>query len=220
MTDDQEAECLSPGQEERTPRRGLLAALLIVALGLYPALIFLGLEYAGGRWMGIGVLLLATLRAVLSPGVRGGARALTLGGVLLSLVGGATVVITGNEDLLLYFPAVCSALGGLVLVHSALHERESLIERLARLQRGVDVLPPTAARYCRRLTWTWASFLFLNSGVIAVLAATASPATWALYSGFISYLLAGGLMLIELVYRYWKVKPVADREARALGLID
>jgi uncharacterized membrane protein len=175
--------------------RRFLPVLVFAGVAFYPVLVLLGLDRVGGRWMGSAVLVLATLRAAMYSGGGGRARWITL-------------------------PAAGSALGGLVLLHSAVHERESVIERLARLQRGVVKLPPTAARYCRRLTHLWSYFLILNAVIISVLAAAASTGAWALYSGLISYALAGVLMVSEVVYRYWKVKPVADREARELGLID
>lgn len=200
--------------------RRFLPVLVFAGVAFYPVLVLLGLDRVGGRWMGSAVLVLATLRAAMYSGGGGRARWITLGGAGLALGAAATVLLTGNEDLLLYLPAAGSALGGLVLLHSAVHERESVIERLARLQRGVVKLPPTAARYCRRLTHLWSYFLILNAVIISVLAAAASTGAWALYSGLISYALAGVLMVSEVVYRYWKVKPVADREARELGLID
>jgi uncharacterized membrane protein len=86
----------------------------------------------------------------------------------------------------------------------SLRARESVVERIARAQRGV--LPPEETRYCRRVTWLWCGFFLGNGAVALVLALAASTEVWALYTGFVSYLLIGLLFASEYAYRQWRFR--------------
>ena len=65
-----------------------------------------------------------------------------------------------------------------------------------------QVLPwPEAVRYTRRLTIVWCVFFVFN-GLVAFWTAVAQPdEIWALYNGFIAYLLIGSLIVGEMVFR-------------------
>jgi uncharacterized membrane protein len=75
----------------------------------------------------------------------------------------------------------------------------SMVESIARLWRGE--LPGAAVAYCRRLTGVWCVFFALNGGLSTWLAFYGSLAAWTIYTGVLSYLLAGGLFAVELAYR-------------------
>ena len=96
--------------------------------------------------------------------------------------------------------------------------RISWIERLARLIHRSQTLPPTAVRHCRGVTALWAGFLLLNGLVALALAIWGPLGWWALYTGLLAYVLMGLLMGAEYIYRILRVKPVAQAEAKALGL--
>jgi uncharacterized membrane protein len=83
----------------------------------------------------------------------------------------------------------------------------SMAESIARLQRGD--LPPQAVVYCWRLTLLWCVFFGLNAAFITWLAFYASLASWTLYTGVVAYLLAGFLLMAELVYRQWRFAKFA-----------
>ena len=63
----------------------------------------------------------------------------------------------------------------------------TVIERLARLGRGVAELPPDAVRYTRHVTEVWCGFFTLNAAIAIWSALAASREVWALYNGFLAY---------------------------------
>lgn len=76
--------------------------------------------------------------------------------------------------------------------------RTPLVEVFAR--RMGESLDDRGVAYCRRVTVVWTVFL---SAHLAVTLATvfASREVWALYNGFIAYVLMGALFLGEWLYR-------------------
>jgi uncharacterized membrane protein len=74
-----------------------------------------------------------------------------------------------------------------------------LVERIAELHG--DVLSPTARRYCRRVTMVWTLWLVMNTLIAAALALAGSVAAWALWTGFVFYLITGLLFAGEMVLR-------------------
>jgi uncharacterized membrane protein len=62
------------------------------------------------------------------------------------------------------------------------------------------VLSEYGPRYLTCLTAVWAGFFAANA-LIAAWTTTASLETWALYNGFIAYLLIGALLGFERLYR-------------------
>lgn len=114
----------------------------------------------------------------------------------LRLVGAVALVwilylLRANVYFRLY-PAVVVALAlGLFAVSLF---RTPLVERIARA-RGVT-LDARGVAYCRKVTIAWVVFL---SAHLAVTVATvfASREVWAVYNGFLSYLLIGAMFVGE-----------------------
>ena len=87
----------------------------------------------------------------------------------------------------------------LALFGGSLFAKQSLIERLARLQ--TPDLPPEGVRYTRRITQIWCVFFVLNGSMAAALVLMRQYDWWALYTGIVSYVLMGLLLGGEWVYR-------------------
>ena len=87
----------------------------------------------------------------------------------------------------------------LALFGGSLCAKQSLIERLARLQ--TPELPPEGVRYTRRVTQIWCVFFVLNGSMAAALVLMRQYDWWALYTGIVSYVLMGLLLGGEWVYR-------------------
>jgi len=119
---------------------------------------------------------------------------ITAGGLLLA----AASLVFGKPDAMLYYPVLVNA--SMCLLFSwSLISPPSAIERIARL-REPD-LSPAGVRYTRRVTIAWIAF-FVANGAIALYTATLTPlATWALYNGFIAYLLIGAMFAVEFAVR-------------------
>jgi uncharacterized membrane protein len=97
------------------------------------------------------------------------------------------------------YPALMSLAIALAFAWS-LYYPPSLIERFARLRRGV--LPPEAISYCRKVTVVWVLWLLMNAAISAGLAIWGSIAAWTLWTGLLSYLAMGLLFVSELAVRY------------------
>lgn len=87
----------------------------------------------------------------------------------------------------------------LLLFGGSLLAKQSLVERLARLQN--PDLPPRAVAYTRRVTQIWCLFFVFNGSTAAALAILAQHDWWAVYTGIIAYVLMGLLMGGEFAYR-------------------
>jgi uncharacterized membrane protein len=79
---------------------------------------------------------------------------------------------------------------------------ETLVETFARMQH--PELSAERIRHCRTVTLVWCSFFLANGCVSLWLALAGDPQLWALYTGFIAYVLMGLLFAGEFVVRSWR----------------
>ncbi|MDA7746958.1 hypothetical protein N8878_06455 [Psychromonas sp.] len=119
------------------------------------------------------------------------------------LSGGAGLILTAlaflfkSSQWFTYYPVIVNALM-LIIFTQSLYQKESMIERFARLQE--PNLPDYAIRYTRDVTKIWCLFFVINGG-IALSTTFMSLHIWTLYNGLISYLLAGALFAVEFIVR-------------------
>ena len=147
-----------------------------------------------------GGLLLGLLAVSLALRIRGPAaeiwRLLRQHLGLVLLIGLA--IVTGERVVLLLLPMAVS----LFLLGTfgwSLRVGPPIIERFARL---VDPdLPDFCVPYCRKVTIVWCGFLAFNALCAALLAVVGPFEWWALYTGFIAYLLLGTLFAAEFILR-------------------
>lgn len=177
---------------------GLAAVRYPLWIG-FPFLVYLGLERVEPRYLGLCLLALLIARnrrtaSVLWQGMAGAAAV----GAVMAGVWVAVLYINNDERLLRLYPAAVS-LGILVLFGYSLWHPPSMIERFARLRE--PQLPDAGVAYTRRVTWVWCAFLAANGMIAAYTALYASRAMWALYNGFVAYLLIGGMLGGEWLYR-------------------
>lgn len=119
-------------------------------------------------------------------------------GAAIALAVAAT--IANDEMLLRLYPAGIS-IALLAVFALSLRTPPTVIERLAQLGRGVAELPPDAVRYTRLVTEIWCAFFALNAAIAVWSAVAASREVWALYNGFVAYLLMCVLFFGERVVR-------------------
>jgi uncharacterized membrane protein len=96
------------------------------------------------------------------------------------------------------YPAAVSLAAASVFGATLLYP-PSLIERFARLHE--PDLPPTGQSYCRRVTIVWTVWLSANTIIAAALALAANDEAWAIWTGFIAYLVMGALFAGEVAVR-------------------
>lgn len=166
---------------------------------LYPALIFVGLQYLDARTLGILVLIALALR------YRNQVRGLTRGlsgapwvAAGIPAVVGLAAVAANSESLLRLYPASISA-GLLLLFAVSLIRPPTMIERIARVRESD--LPAEGVRYTRRVTEVWCLFFVVNGTAAIYTALWTSREVWALYNGLIAYILIGALVLGERLVR-------------------
>jgi len=186
---------------------GLQRLLAVLSCLLYPVAIFFGLRVAEPRHVALMLITILLLRrnrqAVRLLASLSVIDLLVLTGLLL-LAG--SVAVTNSELLLRLYPAAVN-LGMLLLFGGSLRFPPSMIERFARL--GEADLPPAAIGYTRRVTQVWCAFFVGNGAIAAYTALHASRDDWALYNGFVAYLLLGSLIGGEWLFRRFFVTRTA-----------
>src|SRR5262249_4208026 len=63
-------------------------------------------------------------------------------------------------------------------------------------------LPLAGQSYCRKVTIVWAVWLSANTIIAAALALAANDEAWAIWTGFIAYLVMGALFAGEMAVRH------------------
>jgi uncharacterized membrane protein len=169
----------------------LTSVLLAVATLSYPALVYFILQHHGARALVLPLAGLALARFILKREWIWGAGVLLL--ALLAL-------LTNHSLPVKLYPAVVS-LSFLAVFGYSLYKPPSFVERIARL-REPD-LPPQAVMYTRRVTFVWCIYFLVNAAIAAGLALWGSDRDWALYSGAVSYVLAGLLFAGEFLVRQY-----------------
>lgn len=171
--------------------------LVVVALLLYPAIVYLAARSVTPLLLGVLLALVLVARALLAtPGSDWHrwrwAPAAGAGAIL--------VAVALRDDLLplRFYPVAANAAVCLMFTASLFTER-SLVERIARATEGE--LPPAGVRYTRRVTEVWAVFLAANTLVSAYTATSASLEAWALWNGLLAYVAMALLFGLEYLVR-------------------
>lgn len=170
----------------------LLGILLGVASVAYPLLWYFGREQGWFGWLAVAMLLLWLIRAATQ---RDRAQKLVSLAVAVFF---ALVLMFRQPESMYWYPVVVNVLM-LFAFGSSLFAKQSLIERLARLQ--TPDLPPSGVAYTRKVTQIWCVFFVLNGGTAAVLAWLGWHDWWAIYTGIVAYILMGLLLGGEFLYR-------------------
>jgi uncharacterized membrane protein len=174
----------------------VLRGIFFVLIALYPVIVYIGIQHLPIGFFGAMLVLVLLFRAsVMLPAE----RQAILPVLIVHVTYSAITALSGSQQLLLWYPALVNFSLSLLFALS-LRENESILLRLVRARNiNLSVYGPA---YLNRLTAVWAVFFLLN-GSMAILTGAISLKTWALYNGFISYLLIGALMGGELLFRYW-----------------
>jgi len=177
-----------------------LSVALVIALALYPVLVYFGIGRFGvGPIAGV-LALLCLLRLVVLR-LRSGPQPFS-SGLMIVCVGGMMLAgvsfVLESEEAMLYYPVLVNA-GLLAVFAASLATPPSIVERLARLRE--PELPPHAVVYTRRVTIAWTVFFAINGGIALYTAAWTPLTTWTLYNGLIAYFLIAAMFGVELVIR-------------------
>jgi uncharacterized membrane protein len=174
-------------------RPGAFATGLVLLLTVaYPFAVAFGLGRIEPRWFAFALVGLALLRAAVSRQALWWAAA--AGAAVL-----AAFSLAGQGWLpLKLYPVLVNAV--LLLVFGvSLWRGPPVIERLARLSE--PALPVEGVAYTRRVTEAWCLFFVFNGVAAGATALWLSTEGWALYNGFIAYLLMGAMFAGEWLLR-------------------
>ena len=173
-------------------KRMLQVAVATLSIA-YPFLIYWGLKLYDARVLVPLLLILLGLRWISSN------KATERNIALASIVAVIVVSLAWDFTLSLKFYPVVINLGFLVVFVSSLISPPTIIERFARIQN--PELSPKAIAYTRKVTWVWSMFFIVNGSIATFTALLASNEVWALYNGFIAYLLIATLFAGEWLVR-------------------
>jgi uncharacterized membrane protein len=136
------------------------------------------------------VVRLATLR---SPAGRVWRMPLVTAAAIIAVLAGLDTPLAVKA-----YPAAVSLVAASVFAATLLYP-PSLIERIARV-REPD-LPPAGQSYCLKVTIVWTVWLSTNTIIAAALALAGNDEAWAIWTGFIAYLVMGALFAGEMAVR-------------------
>lgn len=170
----------------------LIQLVLGLMMVMYPFAVVWALKQGYVLWVSIALMVIALIRYLLKPNTL--FAPLT---VLALFCGGASIFLQNEWGLKLY--PVMMSVGAFGIFAFTLKYPPSMIERFARLHQ--PDLPESGVRWTRQVTYVWCGFFILNALIALSTVVWASHAIWALYNGFISYLLMGLLLLGEWILR-------------------
>jgi len=183
----------------------------IVATGLfllYPYLVYKGME-SGLVW--VAPTIFSGLYLIQSFTTRDIKIKLYKVGISITLLLGAFYLQTLTAKLLpVFIQLMLMYFFGRTLLND---QGPPFIERFVRLE--FPEFPPGISEYCRQLTILWTCFFAFNVIMSSGLAFWANDWWWTLYNGLIIYLLIGGLMIGEYIYRHFRFPDLAIPDAKS-----
>lgn len=177
--------------------RGAGVALLAVLVAAYPFLLVAGLDHASARTIGLLLLGAAVVAAMFAGGSVARLAPLLVKRFGLLVVLTVAAAATDNPATLKLLPSLTS-LWLLATFAASLRGELSIVEQFASAMH--DGFPDFLLPYCRRVTIAWCGFFAANAAAGTALAFFGSDEAWALYTGFLAYVLIGALAIGEYVF--------------------
>ncbi|MDO6685296.1 MULTISPECIES: septation protein IspZ [unclassified Agarivorans] len=175
----------------------LIRTLVVIALVVYPFIIYFGLNSFSFYMIGGALLVVFSLRVLLTWNSNGVLQQQKWLGLLgLALAGFA--VIRQEQTWFQLYPLLVNIVLCAVFMLS-LADEQPIIEKFARLSG--KAIPVSARSYFIKLTKVWCVFFVLNALVSGWTIFAADIETWTLYNGLISYMLIASLLAGEWILR-------------------
>lgn len=102
-----------------------------------------------------------------------------------------------NWILAKYYPVIVNFMLFCIFFGSTF-KKETIIQKMARLMDSN--IKPKALEYTRNLTYIWSIFMLANF-FVSLATVFMSEKIWAIYNGFLSYILVGLFFIIEYIVR-------------------
>lgn len=174
--------------------------LFVILSVLYPCVVYFGLQHWSYRVFGFLIIAVGAGKFWLSRSTNAVSDRIILAVTVLC---GIAIWTFPSELAVKLYPVCMSVLVGSLFALS-LRQDESLIEKIARL-RGAE-MTPEAVRYTRNLSAVWAIVLYANALIALYLARFGTTQAWTFYCGFLSYVILGGFMGGELLFRHFYIR--------------
>ncbi len=174
-----------------------LKILITILVILYPVFVYAGLEYLSVEYLSLFIVLLLFLRLfLLRDTLDYKWIAITVAGIIL-----AVIAMFSSDPITIKLYPVLISLTLFGVFSFSLFKSQSIITKLA-MKMSKEPLPSYAITYTWYVTLVWAVFFVINATISLSTVFAADVDIWALYNGFISYVLIGGLMSVELLVRF------------------
>ena len=178
--------------------KSLLKFILVLCMVLYPFIVFIGIKSLPLQYLGLFTLLTFVLRFfVLKKSNDKIWLYITSLGITLSI---AAIFIDSVLIMQLYPVAVSLALLG--VFGYSLFQEQSLVTTIAKRMSKKE-LPSFAITYTWFVTLAWCIFFIINACISIFTLFFCSIDIWAIYNGFISYILIAVFMVLEIVVRFF-----------------
>ena len=177
--------------------KSFLKILITILVILYPVFVYAGLEYLSVEYLGLFIVLLLFLRLfLLRDTLDYKWVAITIVGIVL-----AVIAMFSSDPITIKLYPVFINLTLFGVFSFSLFKSQSIITKLA-IKMSKESLPSYAVAYTWYVTLVWTIFFVINAIISALTVFITDVDIWALYNGFISYVLIGGLMSVELLVRF------------------
>lgn len=187
----------------------IVALVSAILLFVYPVFVYFGLSHFDGRIIALVLVALLAVRALFMPSHY---RKRVFGMLLIGIAIAFMVFLLRDDFYLRLYPVLVSLVFLGVFTHS-LYQPPSIIETFAKIYEFKDRdIPPYVAAYTRNVTKIWCGFFIVNA-IIATYSLFQSLEFWAIYNGFISYILMGCLFTGEFTYRHLVIKKKGQGNA-------
>lgn len=174
-----------------------LSTIIVLTILVYPFAVYFGIQHFSPMFFACILILVALARFCLLTNEK------TLSAQLifaLTVLYSGSIYLFDSENLLLLYPAFISLIM-CMLFGASLRQKYTIIERMA-IAAGTSITP-NITKYTWRLTAIWSGILLANTCLSVYLALYSSREAWAVYTGFVCYVIFGGIFLVEYVYRQY-----------------
>lgn len=182
----------------------VIQLMLGLVMVVYPFAVVWALKQGYLLWASVALMVIAVVRYILKP------NTLFAPLTILAVLCGAFSLSLEHELGLKLYPVLMSV-GALGIFAFTLAYPPSMIERFARLHQ--PDLPKSGIRWTRNVTKVWCGFFLINALIALATVLWANQEVWAIYNGFISYVLMGILLLGEwLLRKRYQTKSIRETE--------
>lgn len=170
---------------------------------------FLGVKSLGLQTVFVGLILVSISKLWISL-KKGTYHNMDLFGPISLIVLASLSILVKKAQIFLYYPLIINLIF-FYTFFSSLFRPQSFVESIARISE--PNLPDQAIKYTRWVTVVWSIFFLTNAGVVLYIANWGTLEFWALYTGFVSYIIVGCIFTIEFVVRIFLKKKWAVENA-------